>query len=376
MIRTLLISALALFPLTGPAATFCVDTPAELTAALQTASSNGDNDEIRLKTGDFDAPAPNGFTLSISESESTQISGGWSDFNNVPCVVRNNDPGSTSINGGDTHPLLRTTLAVGNLEGHVVIRNLTLRNGRGPDGQNIGAVHLGLPPSNVRILIDRVLFLGNSAYGGAAISALGMRRLTVRNSVFQFNTVRENSGTVQVSAHRDDQRFFFVNNTMLNNTHLGKQSTRCSALDIQVPIDGTSPEILVVNNILWSNTDYDLCLPIDEDVYLLNNNIQDQFRSALVEEQNLSVPPQLAPQLLDFTPVPGSPMINAGRPAPPGILDPPLDIEDDWSYGNLDINGLVPGRVVGGVVDIGAAESTFIDRMYCDGFQLEGACPQ
>jgi hypothetical protein len=377
MIRTLLIAALlVLAPLPTLAATFCVDTPAELTTALQIASSNGESDQIRLKVGEYAAPLPNGFIVSFSALESLEITGGWSDFNNIPCLVRNNDPRSTIIDGGDTHPLLRATLAVGNVEGNLVIRNLTLRNGRGPDGQNIGAVHFGLPPSNVRILVDRVLFWSNSAYGGAAVTALGMQRLTIRNSAFQFNTVRENSGTVQISLTRDDQRFFFVNNTMTSNTHNGTQATRCSALALQVPVDGTSPEMLVVNNILWGNTDYDLCLPIDEAVHLYHNNIQDQFRSAQFESGNLSVPPQLAPQLLDITPLPGSPMIDAGLTEPPPLLDPPLPIEDDWGYGDLDFNGLVSGRVVGEGVDIGAAESTFIDRTFCDGFQLEGACPQ
>ncbi|AKS42951.1 hypothetical protein [Wenzhouxiangella marina] len=375
MLRTTLLLALLLTAASARSAVFCVGNSTEFADALTAASTNGEGDEIRLLAGDYLPPTEIGFNIAlIQNAESLQISGGWFNFQQLGCIGQNGDPRLSRIVGNQTHRLLRTTASPDVQLGNITLSNMSFSAGRGPDNQNIGAVHLGLIPSAIRILIDRVQFNGNSGYSGAAITALGMQELTIRNSLFMFNEVRSQQGAIFVSLTRDDQRFFFVNNTVIDNVHSGSQATRCSGLYLSTPQETPSPDMLIANSIFWGNEDFDLCLSPEGDSYLLNNNIQDQFRSATVESGNLSVAPMLAPQILDITPLPGSPMIDAGRPQP-GLFDQGDPIDQSWSHGDHGFNNLITPRVVGQRVDIGAAESTFVDRVFCDGFQLEGGCP-
>jgi len=364
------------------AAIFCVSNSAELVTALTTASTNGEGDEIRLKAGDYLPPVETGFHVSLSQNaESLNISGGWFDGLGLNCFNQAGNPRASRIVGNQTHRLLRVTSSSTFQSGTLNIRNLTFRGGRGLDNEVRGAVHLGTPANELRVLFDRVEFIDNSAHAGAALTALNMRRLTIRNSLFLLNEVRAQQGTVFVSLNRDDQRFFFVNNTMIENEHAGVQATRCSGLWVSTPQANTSPDVLIANSIFWRNDDFDACMPPIGDSYLLNNTIEDQFRNASVESGNLSVNPGLpllfsgiTPENYDPTPAPTSAMIDAGLPEPPGLLDPPLPIDQDWSYGNHGFHNLITPRVIGERVDIGAAESTFVDRIHCDAFQLEADC--
>ena len=375
MLRSIILTLFLFGSGSVSAAILCVSNSAELVTALTTAATNGEDDEIRLKAGDYMPPVETGFQISLSQDgESLRISGGWFDFQQIGCINRTGDPRQSRIVGKQTHRLLRMTAAPAFQNGSVRISNMTFSAGRGPDDQVLGAVHIGAPPTNLRVLIDRVQFNGNSGRAGAALTALNMQQLTIRNSLFMFNEVRTEAGTIFVSLNRDDQRFFFVNNTMIDNVHAGTQATRCSGLSLSTPQTGISPETLIVNSIFWRNEEFDLCLPTVGDSYLLNNNIQDQFRSATVETGNLSVSPMLAPQILDITPLPGSPMIDAGLPEPVWIRGTAPPIDQAWSYGDYGFNNLITPRVIGERVDIGAAESTFVDRIHCDAFQLEADC--
>jgi len=122
-------------------------------------------------------------------------------------------------------------------------------------------------------------------------------------------------------------------------------------------------------------------MPPIGDSYLLNNTIENQFRNASVESGNLSVNPGLpllfagiTPESYDPTPPPTSAMIDAGLPEPIWIRGATPPIDQAWSYGDYGFNNLITPRVIGERVDIGAAESTFVDRIHCDAFQLEADC--
>lgn len=377
MIRfTFLLSAL-LAPATGLAATFCVETPTELAAALQAAGSNGQNDHIRLKVGSYVPPDEGGFRLLVDEANTTEISGGWVDLV-VDCQLRGSDPKITSIEGNDSKRLFRLFLETGNTDGNNInFSNLSFRNGHGEVGSGISPIHLAIPSNNVRVLFDRVFFWSNSGDFAGAVAAIGLKRLAIRNSVFMFNEVRETQGTVSVRLSSDGQRFFFINNTMVHNSHTGTQTTRCSGIQVSTPSAGIHREALIVNSIFWSNDDYDICLAASVETYLLNNNYQQLSGQAMVASGNLSGNPMLAPQLTDFTPQPTSPMVNAGMQEPSiYISDPPTPIESGWSHGDFDFENHAHPRVIGGQVDIGAVEASYIDQMFCDGFQLGGSCPE
>ncbi|MEE4303355.1 MAG: hypothetical protein V2J19_04315 [Wenzhouxiangella sp.] len=378
MIRTALFLSVLLAPGVGPAATFCVGTPAELAAALQAAGSNGQNDQIRLKTGSYVPPDESGFSLLIDEANTTEISGGWIDLV-ADCQLQGSDPRVTSIEGNDSKRLFRLFLATGNTNGNNInFGNLSFRNGSGAVGSGISPIHLAIPSNNnIRVLFDRVFFWSNSGDYAGAVAAIGLKRLAIRNSVFMFNEVRETQGTVAVRLSNDSHRFFFINNTMINNFHSGTQATRCSGVQLSTPSAGTSREALIVNSIFWSNSDYDICVPAAVETHLLHNNYQQLFGEPLAASGNLSGNPMLAPQLNDFTPQPTSPMVNAGLQEPSTFIsDPPTPIEHGWSHGDFDFENHAHPRVIGGRVDIGAVEASYIDRLFCDGFHLEEACPE
>lgn len=356
------------------AAVLCASNSAELVTALQTAATNGEDDSIRLAPGEYVPQDQNGFVISlIQDDQSIEISGGWTSVGPIPCASRSRNVRASRIVGNESLRLLRTTTAPGVTSGSITLTNLSFIDGIGSDFQNIGAVHLAFPPSSVEVLIDRVLFSGNTGYAGAALTSLGAQRLTIRNALFEANTVQTQQGSIFITLSGNDQRLIFVNNTVINNGHSGTIPVRCSGLWISTPVTGSSPDMLIANSIFWDNDDFDACMPANGDSYLLHNNIQDLLGSPTVTSNNLSIEPMLSTVPMDITPVLGSAMINAGltEPGPPG-QNPP--ITEDWSYGTFDFNTFSTGRVIDNLVDIGAAESSFVDQIFCDAFDSGDDC--
>jgi hypothetical protein len=69
----LLIASCWLMPATGLAATFCVQTGADLATALLTAESNGANDIIKIVQGTYQGP----FRYASTEARNLTIQGGY-----------------------------------------------------------------------------------------------------------------------------------------------------------------------------------------------------------------------------------------------------------------------------------------------------------
>jgi hypothetical protein len=104
--------------------------------------------------------------------------------------------------------------------------------------------------------------------------------------------------------------------------------------------------------------------------YVYNNNFFFPEPASDFSGGNLSVDPQLVQIGIDFTPGPGSLLIDRGRPQPTPPLPFPLPFNLDWSYGSVDFYGGAVPRVNGQGVDIGAVESPFRpDRMFQDRFE-------
>jgi hypothetical protein len=94
------------------------------------------------------------------------------------------------------------------------------------------------------------------------------------------------------------------------------------------------------------------------DLFLQNNNHQsfDVDASAVLED-NINVEPEYQAGLFNYTPVRGSPLVDAGR-EPQGTL---------WYLTDVDLND--SPRMVGAHVDIGAFEN---ERIFDDGFDPSG----
>jgi len=173
----------------GYAATFCVDTAAELRAAMTTASTNGADDVIRIKTGAYSGAHPvnatTAFLLGVQENFGLTLQGGWITRLALDCGARLTDPTLTVLSGSN----LRTVLLVIGIEGAsgaLAVENLTLRDGN-TAGRGAGLDLIGNYAGNVRI--EYVHFFSNAAgsfAGGASISTGGI--IEVRNNLFRFNT--------------------------------------------------------------------------------------------------------------------------------------------------------------------------------------------
>ena len=79
-------------------ATFCVGDSAELQNALNVAENNGEDDSIRIKSGDYLTPNGQPFRFDNYEAHDLSISGGWSDFGQLSCFNQiGGDPYETTL---------------------------------------------------------------------------------------------------------------------------------------------------------------------------------------------------------------------------------------------------------------------------------------
>ena len=364
--KTLQIILLFIFIHNAQAAVFCVDSSAELQSAFTTAASNGQNDEIRIKQGDYLTPGVSPFIYSPAENETVEISGGWSDFNQLQCFSQLGDPMDTTLDAEG----ISTVLFVGydeNIDFNLSIENVSL-----VDGFSGTSNAAGLQIANPHMLsVNRVYFVSNE---GAQVSALrvnGGDLVNISNSVFMFNESIAGEGTVNVRSDADGIGHYFVNNTLINNSHdvQSPTSEATSGLYSRLNEDANGEsQAMIINNLFWDNEDLDLRLTAAGSHYVYNNNYQQRLGTGDFNSGNISLAPQLSPLLLDFTPQPGSPLINQGR-SMPSLIPIPTPFELGWSYGEEDFDGGIFGRVVDGRVDIGAVEAPPEVPIFKDGFE-------
>lgn len=356
-------------------AVFCVQTSAELKQAMTTASSNSQDDIIRIESGTYSAPALQPFIYDSDGTFDLEISGGWSSgIHGTPCVYNNGEPGDTLLDGENNRRVMSIQGQAGDA-GETWVRNLTITSALAGPGR--GALSITGPASGFdgEILIDRVRFSGNQGpVGGSAIRITGGNKVTVRNSIFAFNSTGEGKGVVFASMAASDQGFYFINNT-LTFSFLDVESpssTATSGLYVNLNDDGTNQSrAYIANNLFWANENSDAWLGGVGTTYLYNNNFFFGTPASDFSDGNMSVDPQLVQLGVDFTPAAGSPLIDQGRSNPTPPFPIPLPFELDWSYGIHDFDGGSPiSRVKGANVDIGAVESPFKpDGLFQDRFE-------
>lgn len=368
-IRLLIIFLLNL-PLTALAETFCVGTTSEFRSALQTAFNNGEDDDIRLRPGTYLSSEGTGLIADLEVDRSLVISGGWSDFNGIGCFSQFlSNPFDTVIDGEDQSSGIAVSASDIGSTASLAIRNLSIVQAAA--GSTTAGVRIaGQGGFAGEILIDRVRFAGNHGSDGAAIWADGGNKVTIRNSVFQFNRTAGGGGTISILLRAEDQGLYFINNTVISNGSdlTSPSGSATSGLSVSLMQSGDDiPQALVANNLFWDNDLADMFFSFSGGIkYVYNNNYQQLLGSVQNLADNLSLPPRLSPLLLDYTPEADSPLIDRGLPAPAlrgGVF------LLDWSYGPQDFLPGFPGRVNGDRVDIGAVESPFVDRLFNDRFQ-------
>jgi len=344
---------------------FCVSNVDELRSAIIAAAFNGIDDEIRLRSGHYLLSDSLGYTP--ANPQKLIISGGWFALGQVGCFAQGNRPQDTVIDGGN-QPIGISFNPVG---GQVTLSQFSVIQTASTAIQ-IQAV----PVFPSELLVDR-LYLSNNQ--GRPLSVrfpeLSVSRLpqivTIRNSVFANNDNPAATGVVGVTIGAMEDRVYFLNNTVINNSTAvitpSPTDTTGLLLDYDDDISVTGGSILLANNIFWNNDLSDVVVPNEANTYLFNSVYQQVLGQFDVERGTGAFDPELN-LANDFTPRPGSPLIDQGLPEPQSERGEPPPFLEAWSYGAEDFNGGIFPRVQGDRVDIGATESPYQDSLFIDRF--------
>lgn len=343
------------------AAEFCVSTSAGLQSALTTAETNGQDDTIRIAVGSYETPGGSfvydAVTPANGDDKSLAIVGGWH-WSFGACVPLPNErlsPWQTILDGHGIGRVLRITTRT---NGNVTVRLLTFANGNAyqsaGDNDSGGGLLVRVDGDyEAGIRVERNAFINNIAQFGGGLSAFNeagsFGHMHVTNNVFWENFATTN-GAAELGLN--DGRIYLISNTALDN--------RASLEGVGGIYLGPT-DIFIANNNLWGNDGLDLYFRGPQQIpgtALFNNNIEDLGSVPEFESDNISVEPQYEPGVLNFTPVLGSPLVDAG------IQPPPVGL---WSLSETDLIGRP--RVMGGSVDIGAYEN---ERIFTDGFDPAG----
>jgi hypothetical protein len=335
------------------AATFCVDTVAELQSALATAATNGEHDLIRIETGVYAATSGAiAFNYFTSQDFDLVIEGGWVGVGMADCVFQQQDPALTVLDGSGSRIVLR---ALGNsgTTGSITVRNLTVRNGSGSDvgGLLLGAGAGGGTGFAGNVTLERVIVRENQSTSRAAGLSIGTIGgfLEIRNNLIFGNTcaLQACAGEIIVNSPLAIPLLYLVGNTVALNTC---PSSTCGDGG-GLRVSGSAVK-WIANNALFFNETADLLLAgAPHDVF---NNAYGVLNGTPTSQANnlVGVNPSFVNGLAyDFRLATGSPLIDAGS----------MDVV----LGPLDVGGLP--RQNGPRYDIGAHENQY--EVFRDGFE-------
>jgi predicted outer membrane repeat protein len=370
------------------AATWCVGSATDLTAALSAAESNGEDDLIQVVQGTYNG----NFVYFTNEAYSLTIKGGYT----VDCASRVVDPANTVLDGQGAATVLAlesTGLAVA-----MSVDGVTLQHGANSDGGGLyvrpsagdvtltnivignntatyrgGGVYVGLAAT---VLIDHAILSDNTAgTSGGGLYVDGAVTVTLTNTTVSGNTAARDGGgsMLNVATTFTIDNTIFGNNgasdggglyvwkvtalTLTNTTVTANAAINGGGLWVQ--LHGNSDQANIYNNIFWAN---DAILGAGADVYLNNDGNGDFVPSAVnlfhndfdyntlymtlpmpIDASNLDAQDPLFVDATqgDYHLQGGSPVIDMGDNAAPALPTTDLD-------GNP--------RIMRGVVDMGAYE--------------------
>lgn len=213
------LAAIALPSAPAAAATFCVSTPAEFRSAIDAAETNGQNNEIRIRTGIY----PTGgmpFEFSTSGNFSFTVTGGWSGGPGQ-CTTQLRNPALTVFDGGGSGQVMRIANINSTASAQLYAGNFALTGG---SVQNGGGGCLGIVQNvgSPTMQVDRIIVTGCSNLGGAGtgggvrISKSGPGTIVLSNSNVYDNTADRGAG-VALSSVSGDGFVRVVGNTIVDN---------------------------------------------------------------------------------------------------------------------------------------------------------------
>jgi hypothetical protein len=335
----------AFAPAVGATVSHCVGTASQLQAAFTAATTNGEADFIRIRSGVITPATTLKYQSNVAGADQLPliVDGGY----NSDCSDRS---GETFVDGdGALRPFL---FEFGGAD-FALIQHLTVMRGHGGQFVSAGgnmAIYMYDQGGGADVRIEAVRFLlGYSEIGDGGLAVSGWGTFTLRNSLFNGN---QSTGTPAFGINLTGDGHV-VNNTIAHNVRLGTQG---GAAVYSNP--GTSAShITFANNVIWDNENvgYDLYMLNGERHTLLNNDMGSHTSLPPQNESGeLSLDPGFAncgALCVDLPLSAGSPLTNQGE----NDVDAGVGVEDL----------LGQPRVAASRVDIGAYE---LDRLFDDGF--------
>jgi len=353
----ILIAAFAITTAPATATTYCATSAAEIQAHLNSAEVNGQHDEVRIQSGNYNAPA-GGFRFEnrFADNFDLTISGGWSPFFNNPCGIRfGSNAFDTELRGNNT---TRVMEIFPNTNTDVRIEMLTFANGNtvglaNPDQGGAGLNLISYVGYLGSVVIERNVFRSNSAgdFGGGFKGGAG-NRFELVNNLFLTNSAECRHGAASIT-NNVPTKVNIVSNTVAYNG----VGTDCSADATGGMRLGGDSEALVINNIFWGNENVDLRLNTLNARLVANNYAVLLGLPAPGSGVDFNLDPQFDGG--GFFPVrlgDQSPLINRG-------VSPSSSAS--WFISADDLDGFE--RVQSERIDLGAFENR--DRLLMDGFE-------
>ena len=365
VVAAALLALATLSSIDAEAATFCVGSSDALAAALATAETNGEDNDIRLRTGVYDAP-DTGFRIDLLEGQhSLSVAGGFTD---EACIQRTHAASATILDGrGAVRPLTIDTSrgsGIADPEHGIAVTGLTFRHGSDAIVSALKVSDSG-PIYGGIITVEGNAFLDNGAStgvleGGPALLAAtdgpdfaGGTGLFVRNNLFARNS-GPNAPAVFVYSnnHVDVSNNTFVDNVATDTT-LDERVTFASFTFSGVDFTNN---VFRGNNAAGTPATFDLHATNVTD--LVDNALAAVAGTPRSESGTLDADPRFVDAAHgDYRLAADSPLIDAGTDTPAG------------GAAAFDLDGVT--RFEGAHIDIGAYEfvaPVSADEIFAHGF--------
>lgn len=318
------------------AATFCVDTPAELVDAMAAAKDNGEDDDIRIVAGNYALTDVLRLGNVETEAFALAFSGRW----NAGCSAQSAG-GASTLNGGGERQILALSFNGGT---DLAISDLAFFGGFAAFNAAGGAVDIA---GGRHVTIERSQFYGHAMQNGEAplhVEAGG----AASSVVLRSNLVVDNEAHAITGVHVEALQgsAAITGNTITAN--VSSVSCPCSALNYA----GTS-SYTVANNLVWDNEGGDVFINAANPLHLANDIgviVAGSQPPGSGSSGDVAVDPAFAADGVHLRP--DSPLVNAGFDAAPGGIG--------------DLDGGRGERRIGAAVDVGAFET---DVLFRDGFE-------